>query len=320
MNAKNYRSILVFSYWFIVVLSAARPTVAKSGDSERRISEDLFIPASSGGSTIYNDPETYFGGSRNLSYLEWVLQLVNAADDSRYSNSFYMFSPSDPVFGVAVHYRIDEDAQRIHLALAVRAVGWFGIGFAETGGMQGADMLIFESRQPDDILDAHVLTQRVPVLDECQDWVLTSSQIDLEEGFMMIEVNRALDTGDLQDRRIVNDTDLTVAPHNIIAAWGDEVEHSYHGLSNRTRTAIRWHRDEPDPNVEFQRYVTEHAEGSFILGVSNYTIPNVTTTYKEFCFSRDDLIALGVPLDQHDALSIVAISPYIDTRAADHVQ
>jgi DOMON domain len=290
------------------------------GNTPNRILQGLYIPDSSSGNTMYNDPYMYFGGQNNQQYLEWVQTLNSSEAGAGYPSSVYMFSTADPSFGVAVHYRIDEGARRIHLGLATRAIGWFGFGFAETGGMQGADMLIYESARPDDVLDAHVLTQRIPVLDECQDWILTSSQIDLEEGFMMIEVNRALDTGDLQDRVIVNDTDSAVAPHNIIAAWGDEVQHSYHGVSNRTRTAIRWRRDEPDPNVEFKDYVTQFAQGSFMLSAVNYTIPNETTTYKEFCYSRDDLIAAGVPLDQYESLSIIAISSYVDPRAVEHVQ
>lgn len=280
--------------------------------------EDLMIPDSSADTTIYHDPPSYFGGTNNLSYLKWVSEADTSSQP--YTNSFFMSSVVDPNLGVAVHYRTDETSRRIYLGLAVRATGWLGFGIAEVGGMLGADMLIFESAHPDVVLDAHVLDVRVPVMDECQDWVLTSSQVDVDDGLMMIHVHRALDTGDFQDRRIVNDLSDAVIPHTLIAAWGDDVEHAYHGTVNRAQASVRWYREEPDSSVSFREGVSQAGTRAFALQFANFTIPASETTYQRFCFSRDDLLAQGVPLDEFESLSIIAIAPYIDPGSVKFVQ
>ncbi|CAM9468427.1 unnamed protein product, partial [Hapterophycus canaliculatus] len=55
------------------------------------------------------------------------------------------------------------------------------------------------------VTDAHSIVAGTPVVDECtQDWILLSA--DVGEGSLMFEAERALDTGDVQDRVFVDDT------------------------------------------------------------------------------------------------------------------
>ena len=59
--------------------------------------------------------------------------------------------------------------------------------------------------QTGSVTDAHSLVAGAPVTDECtQDWTLLSADIDGES--LVFEAERALDTGDAQDRVFVDDT------------------------------------------------------------------------------------------------------------------
>jgi hypothetical protein len=312
----------------------------------------LFLPDSFGDTMIYNNVSFYFDGTTIQSYLAWVelhygtnctmpsssssssssstvsSSTQREADSSNINNngiinncnSFYMPSLSDPSLGIAVHYHIDEETQRIYLGLVVRATGWLGFGISESGGMPGSDVLIFETSNPEVIIDAHIMDVRLPVADDCQDWVLTSSTMNLDEEFIMITAYRALDTGDLQDARIVNDNSNYITPDQIIAAWGDDVEFTYHGTVNRAQGSIRWFRQDPDESDHFRNVVSTTADGSFMVQAMNYVIPTQETTYQHFCFSRDDLIELGAPLDEHESISIIAVAAYINPTAIEHVQ
>jgi hypothetical protein len=146
---------------------------------------------------------SFFGESNNDAYQSW---LDVAA--SNYSNSLFFESTVDASQGVAVHWRLDRTAERIYLAVAARATGWVGFGISENGGMQGADILLFEAARPDALIDSYNLETRWPLSDDCQDWTLTSSATD--GGFLIFEANRAFDTGDGQDRAIIPDAEEAV--------------------------------------------------------------------------------------------------------------
>jgi hypothetical protein len=49
-------------------------------------------------------------------------------------------STKDPA--VTIHWTIDSVESKIRLAVAVKAIGWVGLGFTEMGGMPGSDMLM----------------------------------------------------------------------------------------------------------------------------------------------------------------------------------
>jgi DOMON domain len=268
--------------------------------------------------TANADPKTYFGGENNDSYLNWV---TNELDASLYPHSFFLKSDSDESLGVAVHYRVDADDNMLHLALAARASGWFGFGLSENGGMSGSDMLIYEAGNPDQVMDAYVLDNRQPILDDCaSNWILKSSKKEaFLDGFLMIEVFRALDTGDLQDHRVFNDTDTIIAPHRIIAAWGDEATYGYHGLVNRARGSIRWFDNDPHTEESFSQLMAKESYSYFELLAKDYLVPPNETEYAIFCIDYDDLIKMGVPSDLQ-SMSMVAFEAVVDPRAKKHVQ
>ena len=59
--------------------------------------------------------------------------------------------------------------------------------------------------QTGEVTDAHSLVAGRPVVDECtQDWTLLSAEADDES--LVFEAERALDTGDAQDRAFTDDT------------------------------------------------------------------------------------------------------------------
>ena len=59
--------------------------------------------------------------------------------------------------------------------------------------------------QTGNVTDAHSLMAGRPVVDECtQDWTLLSAEADDES--LVFEAERALDTGDAQDRAFADDT------------------------------------------------------------------------------------------------------------------
>ena len=139
-------------------------------------------------------PEEYFGGIDAQPYLDWVDE-----NGGNYDKSHYMRSSANPDNGAAIHWHIDKEY--IHLAVAVRATGWVGFGIAEAGGMFGADVALYEAKNPDSIMDKHILDVRFPIDDSSQDWELKESRSD--RGFLIFEAKRLLNTDDPQDRQIV---------------------------------------------------------------------------------------------------------------------
>jgi dopamine beta-monooxygenase len=252
----------------------------------------------------------YFGGDDNEAYLEWYDE-INAS----YQGSVYIPS-ANPKNGAAIHWAVvsvPEDGtaiagEYIQIAVAARATGWLGFGIAEAGGMLGADMALFTAIRPDELVDAYTMEAKVPMTDDCQqDWKLIASHVD-ERGFLMFEARRLLDTGDPQDKVIINDQSTLVPAHRVIAAWGDTTEVGYHGLSN-ARGAIRFFGS-GDDDALFRETMAVEAEGTFEVRASNHTIKSIDTDYVRFCFSREDLIAQGVP-DTDDLLNVIGFEPII---------
>jgi DOMON domain len=267
------------------------------------------------------DPSAYFGGTNHDVYVDWITNdLMVGRSNSRYPHSFFLSSAADASLGVAVHYRLDAEKNFLHLALAARAHGWLSFGLSENGGMSGSDLLIYEAANSDVVIDAYVLEERQPIVDDCaSNWILQSSKQEaFDDGFIMIEVSRALDTGDLQDHRVFNDTEFVIAPHRVIAAWGDEPTYGYHGLVNRARSSIRWFGDSPSVQKSFSNRMAKDADAWFELRSNNHAV-KPKTEYAEFFFDYDDLNGMGVPSDI-DSMSMIAFEAIIDPRAANHVQ
>jgi len=189
-----------------------------------------------------------------------------------------------------------------------------GFGLAENGGMRGADMFLYEA-DSDTLTDAHVLGDLYPLIDSCQNWELQYSQT--HGGVLIVEVSRLLDTGDTQDHKIINDTELLMELHFIISAWGDSPTVSYHGRNNRAKGALRFYGKGLDEWDMFEESMDTEAEGSFFVGAEDYPIPSRDTKYKRFCFDETHFVAMGVPMNQ--SLHVIGIKPVIDPRTAKYV-
>ena len=187
--------------------------------------------------------------------------------------------------------------------------------------MRGADIVMYTAEN-NELVDSHVLDDLVtPIADQCQSWTLVNSVS--RDGFIIFEAYRLLDTGDTQDRIILDDSNELVAASRVIAAWGDTAAPTYHGLSNRAKGSVRFMGNSTttmslDEMESFQQSVADEAEGNFTIAANNYAIPAVETTYAIFCFSGADLAAtMGVPLDED--LHIIGIEPVIDLRSSQYV-
>jgi hypothetical protein len=85
----------------------------------------------------------------------------------------------------------------------------------------------------------------------------------------------------------------------------------YHG-KNRARGAVRWFSDK-DEQAVFDAAMLRNAEGSFEIRAVDYPIKAKETEYVNFCFSREDILAQGVP--DVDKLSFIGFEPIIDEDA-----
>lgn len=243
-------------------------------------------------------PQDFFGGENHQDYLEWV----GTAD---YDSAMFISSVTDPSAGAAIHWTLAGDY--IELGIAVRASGWLGFGLSDNGGMTGSDMLLFEAANPTVVKDAFVTEERDPQEDDCQDWEFVNATTDTD--FLIVEVRRKLDTGDLQDWRIRDDSNPGVPVHRVIAAWGDNEQVSYHGPNN-ARGAVRWYDLFDDEFAVFAQAMDEDSNGNFFAGASNYTIKPVETEYKKFCVTGNDLRARGVDLDA--GVTAISFEPLVD--------
>ena len=234
-----------------------------------------------------------FGGTNNTAYLDWLAD----AGTSYTSAVCYNASSSDTTQGVAVHWKLDDE--NIYIAVAARATGFVSFGLAEGGGMRGADVVIFETENPGELRDAHVLDERIPVDDTCQDWVFVDSHED--GGFLIFEAYRKLDTTDSQDHKIINDSETVIPAQRIIAAWGDTSTASYHGRNN-ARGSLRWYGGQDELELVISK-LQNQADGTFFLQIPNHTIAAKETDYVSFCFVWDpDLTSQGVPPNSNIAL------------------
>jgi hypothetical protein len=265
----------------------------------------LFLAASAVATAV--DPTSYFGGAENDAYLDWLSK-------SAYDRLTWLGSSSDSTLGVAVHWTTD--STHIQLAVAAKASGWVGFGLAESGSMRGADIIMY-SAESNELVDSYVLDDLVtPMLDDCQSWTLVNSVS--QDGFIIFEAYRLLDSGDTQDRPITDDSNELVAASRVIAAWGDSSAPSYHGLTNRAKGSIRFMGDSSVDEMEiFQKSVALEAEGNFTIAANDHKIEAVETKYEYFCFSGANLTAMGVPIDED--LHIIGIEPVVDPRSSKYV-
>ncbi len=245
-------------------------------------------------------PTEFFPGMIKDVYTDWL-------DTVSYNKSTFIESSYDTTTGAALLWNIVDDM--IYLAVAVtQATGWAAFGLAESGSMRGADIVMYTA-ETDTLTDAYVLDELVqPSLDTCQSWTLINSVVD--EGFIIFKAKRLLNTSDSQDRTIIDDTEFIIPLTRVIAAWGNDTTLSYH-FRNVARGAVRFFgTPEIDDESFFFQTVSTEAEGNVTLSADNYIIPSdVVTTYARFCFSNNDLMNIGVPIDQD--LHAICFEPFV---------
>ena len=182
--------------------------------------------------------------------------------------------------GVHVHWKINDD--KLNIAVIANADGWVGFGIGEVGGMPGSDIVVYTAVD-DTLTDTHALAYATPIVDECQNWDLVHSEVD--DGIIIFEATRDLDTGDLQDRAIQDDSHIETPAHRVIVAWGNSDTFMYHG-ANRATGALRFYQDPLIPST-FARSSAGMIDEPYLTAnftVKPYEIPTVETTYEFFCF------------------------------------
>jgi hypothetical protein len=225
-------------------------------------------------------------------------------------------SSGDPGDGAAIFWKIE--GEDIQFAVAVKASGWISFGISEAGGMLGADVVSFTTSNPSELVDSYILESRAdPLPDDCNNWTLISSAT--ESGWIILEMKRALDTGDAQDHKISNDKELWIPPSRLIAAWGDSQYVGYHGL-NRARNAVRLFDDSESTMSSAQKLensLVAETDGYFDLKEDNFEIPATGTTYHYVCKHAND-IKSELDIDQ-EMLTMIGAVPVLSTDTAQFV-
>jgi len=248
------------------------------------------------------DPASYFAGADNEAYLDWLNKVS-------YDRSEFLPSPAGNSTGAALHWTIQDE--KIYLAVAAKATAWVGFGIAESGGMFGADTIIYTA-STDSLMDGHILDKRLVLPDDCQDWTLVNSTSD--GGFLIFEAVRALDTGDSQDRPVLQDGHPAVVASRVIVAWSDSTSTLNHGPDNRASTSLRFYGNGED---SFASTMAADAEGFFDLTTIDYPVKEQDTEYAYTCFTNADLVAKGMPADTE--LHAIGFEPLIDPGASKYI-
>jgi hypothetical protein len=249
------------------------------------LTAELLLLSNSGVAADMHLPKNFFGGDMHEDFLVWFNERGN-----EYHAHAFLPSASNPSKGASIHWTVDDT--HISLAVAARASGWLGFGLAEAGGMEGADMLLFEASKPGEVRDAYVLDELMPLDDDCNNWEFVASRVEEDSDFIMVEVRRLLDTGDPQDRKIINDGSLEFPVTRVIAAWSDYETLQYHGPTSRTRAAVRWYGDSVADGSTFNALMETEADGFFEMRANSALIPAKETYYHEVCFTWNDLLAM----------------------------
>jgi dopamine beta-monooxygenase len=290
----------------------------------------LRLMGSATATTVLCDDELdgYFGGvDHNQAYLSWFSTVGVTRD---YTVSAY-FAASElanvdnrgPQQGAALHWKVDDDDETLHVAVAVRVTssdnnGWVGLGLADAGGMKGADMVYYQSSSPGQLTDAYANAEAMPLMDDCQDWVFVDAFC--EGGFLIVEGHRKLNTTDVNDHAIVNDADPFTAAQRVIFAWGDDASIAYHG-TNIAKGGLRWYTANTgaagnDADAFVQR-MNATADGYFDVRVGNHSLKAIETDYVDFCFAWSDFADQNVP--QNGSVTLVGIAMLVDATAQPYV-
>ena len=305
---------MLWSVFIVLTITTSAVTIVQAQDD---------VNNNTSSTSLITQPSEYFGGTDHDTYITWYESVAtkytgsafiydtSSKNTTKNKNSTQSTSYSD---GVAVHWYVDE--LYVYIGVATRAQdGWVAFGLAEAGGMKGSDIVIYETSKPNTLSDAHVLKDRFPIQDICQDWVYVNAVN--ADGFLIFEGKRLLNTNDGQDHPIINDTETFIPAQRIIAAWGNTTSTMmYHGPTNRVRGAIRLYGT-VDEVTKFQSLIAQ-ADGYFDLIVNNHSLENVTTRYVDFCFNWDtDVIPQGVPSNTN--IYVVAAETILDDMGGSFV-
>mmetsp|Transcript_5138 Transcript_5138/g.7439 ORF Transcript_5138/g.7439 Transcript_5138/m.7439 type:complete len:645 (+) Transcript_5138:49-1983(+) len=254
-----------------------------------------------------------FGDAEKEPYNSWL-----DINFSTYERHTFLTSNAGPGEGAAVFWVVDGD--HIQFAVAVKASGWLGFGISEAGGMLGADVVTFRTSSPSELVDSYILEARAaPLPDDCNNWILLSSQLD--DGWIILEMKRALDTGDTQDHKIVNDNNFFSAPTRLISAWGDTPYVGYHGL-NSARNAVRIFSEEADSGMSSAQAMVNtldsESDGYFDLREDQHEILATKTEYHVVCKTASEIKA-GLDLGQ-DTVGVLTLTGGIPVLSPETAQ
>ncbi|CAM9357678.1 unnamed protein product, partial [Ascophyllum nodosum] len=211
-------------------------------------------------------------------------------------------------------WTIDPDLQTIRVAVHAKAAsGWAGFGVSEMGGMEGADIVYYEAAAGS-ITDAHAIVAGTPVTDVCtQDWTLLSA----EKGTigLVFEAERALETGDSQDRAFTDDSAEGALPTTLIAAWGNTESISYHE-SNFAQGQVVMFGGVENSNSDPLLGISSSSSVSFFdITAKNFTIPTDRTWYE-----NTYLLASELPtLDEYHVIGFEAIVRNTTSKYVHHL-
>lgn len=206
---------------------------------------------------------------------------------SSYENKLYLPTKSDPCNGMTLHWKII-DSSKIQIGVTVKSnsQGWVGIGFSETGGMKGADIVYYEAAT-NKLVDAHVGdSYAMPMKDQLsQDWSLLSSNTS-DDGYISFEAERDLIVAAApghEDHNIVNDSSVWVANHRIIGAWGSGTTISYHN-KNVVQGTVQLFSDDDgnsagNAHANFLADMEQRSDGHVVLKLSDYQVPSDVHSY-----------------------------------------
>ena len=259
-------------------------------------------------------------------YLSWAEN-----NKSNYDSSVFVSSTADVCQGVGFHWSVNTDTTDSHIAIAAafyigessstggdNGGGYGAIGFSETGGMRGADVVYLTFEDSDTtstakLIDAHILDSLTkPIPDEQQDWTLLDHSVT-DDGYLIFEMTRKLDSSDSFDREFVNDSPTFVEDHKLIAAWNRSptvADVMYHG-NNRARTSIQLfdsNDSEVAPGLDydgFKQEMEDRSDGNVDLGITFLNIPQVETYYHEDCYSTSEMINKGLFKNKQSSAHVI---------------
>lgn len=267
------------------------------------------------------DPIKYFDAASFSAegYVSWLASSTATPGH----HAFLPTGGNEDHDGAAIFWSIDQDEQLIKFTIAVHAIGWVGLGLSQAGGMIGSDIVLFQSSNPNEVVDTHVVEEyAMPLVDDCPDWNLINSTITDDGEWMIVEVSRLLDTNDAQDWPIVNDKELWSAPTKLIAAWGDATSAvTYHGQS-KARGSVRLFAEEfyLSESGALVGLLEEQSDGLYFeVRENDHPIPKMKTEYHDVCKTFEELNIETSSGTLGEGITIIGVIPLLSQETRKHV-